>query len=263
MHTIARISYPAVLALFVAVAHPQEVSQTPLEAKSTRPGAELSRQERNQQSTFDPQRISDAELKKNVTELNKASSFTKMTVQNMQNEKLGTVSDLVFDPESGRISYAVLSVGGFLGVGEKLVAVPLTSLRPQPGQNYLVLNMTKDEARSAPGLAKNNWPKLNDPSLGSPASSETSSSSGSSATSSSDAASSSDQPDTSKSSDKLSTSPSAPTGYNSSASDKSKSSASDGKDAQGSDPSNAATSSSSTTTTENSGKDSGSSSPQP
>jgi len=66
-----------------------------------------------------------------------------MAVKNLQNENLGKINDLVFDPESGRISYAVVSIGGVLGVGDKLIAVPVTSLRPQPGQKHLVLNMDK------------------------------------------------------------------------------------------------------------------------
>jgi sporulation protein YlmC with PRC-barrel domain len=208
------LSFPAALAFFAVTAHPQTA-----ENPQNRPAysnQQLTQQQRNQQSTFDPQRISDSEMRKTVTDLNKASSFTKMAVHNMQNERLGTVSDLVFDPQTGKVSYAVLSVGGFLGVGDKQVAVPLTSLRAQPGQNHLVLNMTKEQLNSAPGLAENNWPRLNDPAFSdsargsgpgadrstSSSSESTPSSTSSSSSKSSEASSSDDQ--TKRTSDQLS-----------------------------------------------------------
>lgn len=243
---------PAALALFVFTAHPEGVT-----TKSSRDHSDttkdqqthLTQEQRNQQSTFDPQRVSDTELKKNVSEVNKASSFMGMSVENLQKDKLGTVKDLVFDPDSGKISYAVLGIGGVFGVGDKLIAVPLGSLRPERGEKYLVLNMTRDEVKNAPGLAKNNWPSLNDPALGGPASSEHSGSSSSKpSSSSSDHSSSSSDPasTSSHSSDQLS----AP-----------KSDASNSKDAQGSSPSASSGSSSSSdkTTTSNSGKASGAS----
>ena len=47
-----------------------------------------------------------------------------MNVRNKQGEKLGTVSDMVIDIPSGKINYVALSVGGVLGVGDKMFAVP-------------------------------------------------------------------------------------------------------------------------------------------
>jgi len=164
---------------------------------------QATQQQRNQQSVFQPGRISDSQLKKEVTDVNKASSFIGMAVKNTQNEDLGKVSDLVFDPQKGKISYAVLSVGGVLGVGDKLVAVPVTSLRPQPGQNYLTLNMQKSQIESAPGLAQNNWPDLDAPGLGGAAGSESGAS-----TTSQDSQGSSPSSTSSSSSDQSTSSPS-------------------------------------------------------
>jgi sporulation protein YlmC with PRC-barrel domain len=132
----------------------------------------LNASERNQQSTFRPGAISESELKNSVAEINKASSFIGMQVQNLENERLGKVADLVFDPNSGKVSYVVLSIGGLLGIGDKLIAVPLSSLKPRPGQDHLVLNMDRQQLQNAPGLAQNNWPPLNSPGLGGPAGSE-------------------------------------------------------------------------------------------
>jgi sporulation protein YlmC with PRC-barrel domain len=150
----------------------RQQQQRQQQAQSQGQKERVSQEQRNQQSIFRPGAISDTELKKQVTEVNKASSFIGMAVKNTQNEDVGKINDLVFDPQKGRISYAVLSVGGILGVGDKLIAIPITSLKPQPGQKHLVLNMQKSQLEAAPGLAQNNWPDLDAPGLGGSAGSE-------------------------------------------------------------------------------------------
>jgi sporulation protein YlmC with PRC-barrel domain len=172
MLKIARYSIPLIVATLVFTGRTQETSTR----DSQQPGASqerLTQQQRNQQSTFQPGRISDTQLNRNVTEVNKASSFIGMAVKNTQNQDLGKINDLVFDPQSGRISYAVISIGGALGIGDKLIAVPVTSLRPQPGQKHLLLNMDKAQIQSAPGLAQGKWPDLDARGVGAPAGGET------------------------------------------------------------------------------------------
>jgi len=96
-----------------------------------------------------------------VSKANKASSLIGMDVRNSQNEKLGEIKDLVVDLSSGKIAYAVLSVGGFLGIGDKYVAVPPSAFHAGPDQNNLVLNADKAKIQNAPGFAKTSWPELN------------------------------------------------------------------------------------------------------
>jgi len=175
MLKITKYSIPMVAAALVLTGRSQEDAS--------------SQQQKNQQSIFQPGEISDSELKKQVTEVNKASSFIGMAVKNTNNENVGKINDLVFDPEEGKISYAVISVGGILGVGDKLVAVPITSLKPQPGQKHLVLNMQKSQLESAPGLAQNNWPDLDAEGLGGAAGSESGKSSATSSSTDSSSAS--------------------------------------------------------------------------
>lgn len=117
-------------------------------------------------ATIHPRRISDQELKKKVTDINKASKFIGMKVKNLQNENLGKVEDMAFDPDSGKISYAVLSIGGFLGLNEKYIAVPLNALTPAPGADHLVLDGDKQRLDRAPGFAKAKWPDLDTPAWG-------------------------------------------------------------------------------------------------
>lgn len=93
-------------------------------------------------------------------------------VQNRQGEDLGTIEDIVFDSDAGRISYAVLSFGGFLGMGDKLFAVPWEALTLGDKKGTLVsdkvfiLNVDKDRLRDAPGFARDHYPNMADRSFG-------------------------------------------------------------------------------------------------
>jgi signal transduction histidine kinase/sporulation protein YlmC with PRC-barrel domain len=85
-------------------------------------------------------------------------------VENQNGDNLGDVADLVIDRSSGRVSYAVLDVGGVLGVGEKRIAVPFAALQPKSGGDRLVLNanVDKDRLKQAPefrndSLSNPNW----------------------------------------------------------------------------------------------------------
>jgi sporulation protein YlmC with PRC-barrel domain len=99
------------------------------------------------------------------TRFNKASKLIGMAVQNEQGEKLGDIKDLVIDPEKGTVSYAVLASGGVLGVGEKLLAVPLTAFSRSADEKSLVLQASKDNISQAESIG-NNWPAVQNPSFG-------------------------------------------------------------------------------------------------
>ena len=83
------------------------------------------------------------------TEMHGAKSMTATKligdpVVNADGEKLGKIEDLVIDPESGRVDYAVLSFGGFLGVGDKLFAVPIEAMRLSPEERRFILDVDKE-----------------------------------------------------------------------------------------------------------------------
>jgi len=98
-----------------------------------------------------------------ISKVNKATSLIGMDVRNAQNEKLGEIKDLVVDLHSGKIAYAVLSVGGFLGIGDKYIAVPPGAFSVAPDQQRVVLNADKARIQNAPGFAKATWPDVNSP----------------------------------------------------------------------------------------------------
>ena len=68
------------------------------------------------------------------------------------------------DMRTGRVSYAVMSFGGFLGMGEKLFAVPWSMLVLDTKNRRFVLNVEKDRLTTAPGFDKGKWPDMADPS---------------------------------------------------------------------------------------------------
>jgi sporulation protein YlmC with PRC-barrel domain len=98
-----------------------------------------------------------------VQKTNKASGLLGMEVHNNQNEKLGEIKDLVLDLGSGKVSYAVLAVGGFLGIGEKLLAIPPEALSISDDRTFLKLDADKAKIQAAPGFAATNWPRVDDP----------------------------------------------------------------------------------------------------
>jgi hypothetical protein len=69
-------------------------------------------------------------------------------VLNSEGSSIGEIEDVVIDQEEK--VYAVISVGGFLGIGEKQVALPLDELHPNPSEGGLSTAMTEDELEGLP-----------------------------------------------------------------------------------------------------------------
>ena len=91
-----------------------------------------------------------------------ASTLKSDDVVNANDEKLGKIEDLMIDLGSGRIAYAVLSFGGFLGMGDKLFAIPWNALSVDTDEKRFVLNVKKETLEKAPGFDKDHWPNMAD-----------------------------------------------------------------------------------------------------
>jgi len=99
--------------------------------------------------------------------LQRASELIGKSVENNRGEKLGEVQDLAIDPDrDGRVVYAVLSFGGFLGMGEKWFAIPIGALSLPDHTKHFVLAVEKDRLKNASGFDKDRWPKMGDTSWG-------------------------------------------------------------------------------------------------
>jgi len=87
-----------------------------------------------------------------------ASTVIGNKVLNPDGEQLGNLKELVIDIEDGRVAYAVLSFGGFLGMGDKLFAIPWEALMLNAKDNTFILDVDKDLLKEAPGFDKDHWP---------------------------------------------------------------------------------------------------------
>jgi sporulation protein YlmC with PRC-barrel domain len=100
----------------------------------------------------------------------RADDIVGTKVKNPTGQDLGKVEDLVIDMATGKVRYAAVSFGGFLGVGDKLFAVPFQAmkLRHNPGDDtrHFELNVTKQTLEKAQGFDKKNWPDFANPKWG-------------------------------------------------------------------------------------------------
>ena len=85
-----------------------------------------------------------------------------ISVKNLAKEELGKIYDIMLDKVSGRVVYAVLESGGFLGLGGKLFALPWNTLHYDPQQACFLLDVDKERLKAAPGFDKNHWPNMAD-----------------------------------------------------------------------------------------------------
>lgn len=80
------------------------------------------------------------------------TNYYKQSVYDTKQSKIGTIDDVLLDKQ-GKVSALIVGVGGFLGVGEKDVAVPFEAVKAEKKDNkwYLTLDETKDSLKTATG----------------------------------------------------------------------------------------------------------------
>jgi sporulation protein YlmC with PRC-barrel domain len=81
------------------------------------------------------------------------TDWYKQNVYDPSQQKIGEIMDILVNP-SGQIDAAIVGVGGFLGAGEKDVAVTFNAIKAtkKNDKTYLTLNTTKDALKNAPGF---------------------------------------------------------------------------------------------------------------
>ncbi len=98
----------------------------------------------------------------NVRHVMSASTLIGDKVVNTNNEDLGKIEEIMLHIDSGKIAYAVLSFGGFLGMGDKLFAIPWEALTLDEDRKEFILNVEKEKLENAPGFEKDQWPDMAD-----------------------------------------------------------------------------------------------------
>ena len=96
-----------------------------------------------------------------LTGVTKASNLIGKEVKDPYGKDLGDIKELVVNwQEGGYIEYAVLSFGGFLGLGDKYFAVPWGALTLSADKKHFILNVKEESLKNAPGFDKDNWPDM-------------------------------------------------------------------------------------------------------
>ena len=85
-------------------------------------------------------------------------------VYNRQNERLGSVYNFMVDKRSGQVEYAVMSFGGFLGIGDSYHPLPWKSLTYDTSQGGYVVDLDKNRLQGAPSYSSSEAPDWSDPS---------------------------------------------------------------------------------------------------
>lgn len=79
-----------------------------------------------------------------------ASRVTSAPVYNLEGDRIGSIEDLSIDKKSGQVRYALLSFGGFLGIGERYHPLPWSVLDYSAEKDGYVLPLTKEALKAAP-----------------------------------------------------------------------------------------------------------------
>ena len=98
------------------------------------------------------------EHKDETVSLISADKVQGTPVYNTQGESLGEVEDVMIDKRSGKIAYAVMSFGGFLGIGNDYHPLPWKTLKYDTRQGGYVVGLTKQQLEGAPRFASNDNP---------------------------------------------------------------------------------------------------------
>jgi hypothetical protein len=90
------------------------------------------------------------------------SAYRGASVHNYAGQLLGKVDDFTLDFDSGRIAYVIVSVGGFLGIGDKLYAVPWEFFAIRPDEHAFYVDIEKELLLDGPNFEHGQWPDVGD-----------------------------------------------------------------------------------------------------
>ncbi len=78
-------------------------------------------------------------------------------VYDLKGTKIGDIDHLMIDKVSGRTNYAVMSFGGFLGLGESHYPIPWTTLKYDTNLDGYVTGVTEQQLKDAPAFSDDSW----------------------------------------------------------------------------------------------------------
>lgn len=91
-----------------------------------------------------------------------ANKVQGTAVYNTAGENLGSIQDMMIDKKSGNVAYAIMSFGGFLGIGNKYHPLPWSMLKYDTGKGGYVVNLSRSVLEKAPNYAADSSPAWGD-----------------------------------------------------------------------------------------------------
>ena len=95
-----------------------------------------------------------------MNDIVRSKDVVGVNVRNRQNEDLGKIEDIMLDKAKGQVKYVVLSFGGFLGMGDKLFAMPWSIFSYDTDNDCFIITVDKEKLKNSPGFDKDNWPNM-------------------------------------------------------------------------------------------------------
>ena len=143
------------VALFASVAFAQQSTGVDVNAPGVRVQTDVNRD----QNATNQYGRTNASTEKRII---RASELIGLNVTNNADETVGEINDIVIDPNDARVRYVAVSVGGFLGMGDQLFAIPWASFdcRKDGDEHKVVLNIDKETLQKAKGFNQDNWPDM-------------------------------------------------------------------------------------------------------
>ena len=91
-----------------------------------------------------------------------SGSLKNTKIVNLDGEDLGILDEIMLHVDRGDVAYAVVTFGGFLGMGDKRFAVPWEALTVDTDEHRIVLDVDRQRLENAPGFDKDAWPTTAD-----------------------------------------------------------------------------------------------------
>lgn len=106
--------------------------------------------------------LNDSQNRKETHSLIASDKVEGTAVRRPDGDKLGSIERIMIDKRSGRVAYAVMSFGGFMGIGHDHYALPWSLLRYNESIDAYELNVTEDQLKGAPAHSRGDSFETND-----------------------------------------------------------------------------------------------------
>jgi len=113
-------------------------------------------------NTAEMERLKSAQSLDQLAGRMRAEEIIGSDIRNLKNEDLGEIEDILLATDRDETSYAIVSHGGFLGLGEKQIAVPMRTLKVTEDKDVFVLDISEEQLEGAPSFERGKFDEIAD-----------------------------------------------------------------------------------------------------